>query len=145
MKQSLAIVSMLLSLPVAAETTIECPRDYPVKFISAQPPPGWKGIAHAPEQWASLNLVTAGVVVGPPDRWAQASQMGEEVGTPKGIRITFHDLNGFVDPQSKWVYCLYGVAPRMQLLQRVPDNVDICVADVRKDGKTVIGATVKCR
>jgi hypothetical protein len=143
MKTIPVIALTLLTLPVAAETTVVCPHDYSVKLVSARPPPGWKGVAHAPDQWAKLT--SAGVVAGSPFRWAQAAQMGEETRTPHGILIKFHDLNAFLEPQSKWVYCQYGTDIRMQLLQEVPNTVDTCVADVRKDRETVTEITVKCR
>jgi hypothetical protein len=42
-------------------------------------------------------------------------------------------LASFTQPQEKWVYCAYGLGGDVQLLQRVPDDVESCVVDAKRN------------
>jgi hypothetical protein len=111
--------------------------------VKAEPIPGWKGKARAPDQL--VRLTSAGVIAGSPDDEAQAMQIGDQTRTRDGLKIRFHDLNKFMEPEPKWVYCQYGTDVRMQLLREVPISTDICVADIRKDARTVTSIKIICR
>jgi hypothetical protein len=74
-----------------------------------------------------MVLSSAGVVAGPPDREIQALLRGEEKKTRDGYIAKFSNLARLAEPKQKWVFCAYGIGGDVQLLQRVPDDTDICI------------------
>lgn len=132
MKKLISIV--LLSLPclALADTTVICPEDYPTALLTTKGvPAGWKGIAHV--AGIRMILTSAGVVVGPPGREVQGLLHGQETKTKSGFRVKFSYLTKFTEPQEKWVYCAYGIGGDLQLLQRVPDETDMCIVDSNRN------------
>jgi hypothetical protein len=133
MKNFVIVVSLLLPLSAAAETTtISCPDAYPTALLSTQGvPAGWNGIAHVTGM--RMVLTAAGMIAGPPKGEAQGLLHGKEAKTNEGFRVEFSNLNKFTEPQELWAYCAYGLGANVQLLRRVPDKTARCVADYSRN------------
>lgn len=134
----LAALLLMHSAVIGAPLTLQCPARYPeperLKKMLAS---GWRASAAGA---VNAPLDQAGALTGLPEE--NAELRGSEFPNGTGSRFNFH---GTPEDGEKWVFCSYAAKQgRVRLLHAAPIAAKRCEAHVKRSGKRVVAATIRC-
>jgi len=121
------LLLVLVVAQMAGAAEIDCPSRW-------EQVPGWAQIGRA----ASTRVTSAGMMVGPLN--LNGELRGVDRIAKDRAEVRFANLNDYVEPVEKWMYCSYGLDARMA--RRLPDNIAECIATIRKRAGM---ASIRCR